>query len=154
MICDIDPSHLPLEGLCLQAMQWHASVDGQLDRTQTDQLTTIINHSHLSVIRHDASAPVLFYVGLQSPAAQVYGADWASSALGQVGIPDTEAERTYNAAYFDVATSRQIRTHICKGTFQSDNGATDLFYFRTLLPVETRNSRLILCVADLIQSSN
>ena len=155
MIFEIAPDQLPFEGLCQQALRWNDIADGDLSKTHNGRLSELLKSCHISMIRHDARAPVLFYVGQDSPAASVFGAEWAGSAIGQVGIPDTEAEALCNQAYYDVTRERTIKAHICRSEFRTDFGVTDLFYFRVLIPVETQNkSRLVLCLADLIQSNS
>lgn len=155
-ITPVDPGQLLPSSLALRALAWAEESGGRLNRGDQDVISHILSASHLSMVRSSDRPPALFYVGAKSPAAAVFGEDWAASATGSEGIPDTEAEAACNRAYFSVAASARPETHICRAGFVDRSGReTELFYFRLLLPVEAANgARLVLCCADLIRSSN
>jgi hypothetical protein len=152
LIHPITHSFLPYESLCARASRWFGASRGRLDWGDEGEGAQILARGHAS-IADPARAFPLFFVGADSPAARVFGEDWASSRLGDEGIPDQDAEALCTQAYFDVAASgQQPALHFCKVPFRTLSGSEILLtYHRLLLPFETKTgSRLIVCVSDLL----
>lgn len=149
----LDTSFLDAGGDCQRALAWYRRFDGRMDIGGQDEgLVDVMQRGHASMIRAPEIPPVLFWIGPKSPAAATFGDDWAAEAIGAEGIPDADAERLCNAAYYDAFARGKPVTHLCRAGFKVDGSRTvELFYSRLLLPLYRRQrAPLILCVADLI----
>ncbi|MEQ8604675.1 MAG: hypothetical protein RIB45_15280 [Marivibrio sp.] len=152
LIHPIAPSFLAHSSLCARATRWFGVSHGRLDWGDEGEGAAILARGHASIADPARGFPLLF-VGADSPAAQVFGEDWASGQSGDSGIPDNDAEALCTQAYFDVAANGdRPALHYCKVPFRTFGGSEILLtYHRLLLPFETKTgSRLIVCVSDLL----
>ncbi|MCR9218971.1 MAG: hypothetical protein NXI21_01975 [Alphaproteobacteria bacterium] len=149
----IDAAYFAPNGRCAAGIAWFRSADGFMNAGDDAVLSRLMAESHVSVIRDPEIPPVLYMVGAQSPAAATFGEEWAADATGAAGVPDEEAERLCNAAYYDAAARERPVAHVCRASFRvSPARKVDLFYTRLLLPLRRRGRPpLILCCADLMR---
>ena len=138
-------------GLCAEAFKWFQRTDGNLDRDPFNNLVDIIQRSHVSVIEDVDKPPTFYFVGARSPAADVFGRDWAETSTGQAGLPDEPAEKLCNPAYFTAYFDQIPQSHRCVASFKKDGTTTVMDYNRLLMRVSIRSGvPLVLCVADAL----
>jgi len=136
--------------ICDQALLWYHATGGRLDRDPYENLLDIIQRSHISVVEHKDRPPVFFHVGEHSSITSIFGAKWAASAIGSMGLPDAPAEKFCNPAYYTAINEQAPQGHSCYAEFTNQSTFTEAHYNRLLLPCKTRNGApLVLCASDV-----
>lgn len=133
------------------AYQWWTASRGWLDRDPFKNLSDIISLTHVSVVEGEDVPRRFFFVGADSPAADIFGKDWAASACETEFLPDRNGEAICNPAYLTARLEHRPIAHFCFVDFNNGEMVTELQYNRLLLPCRIRSGApLVLCVSDLL----
>lgn len=154
---EIDQTHFAPSGICATALRWYDDAGGMLSGGDQAALQDIMARCHVSLLPEADAPPCLFYVGPLSPAAEFFGSDWATRAIGKSGIPDRSAEERCIAAYYDAMTTDRPVLGLCSMEFDTGHsGRRHGFYTRALIPLHRQRGQrpLILCAVDLMRSCN
>lgn len=108
----------------------------------------VLPHLLIQVPKASGEAPYL-WCGLETPAARLYGTEYAESATGQNGVPDTDFERRMSADYPGVVMSQRTLAQRVVADLDVWGVVKRVPYIRWLFPIQFKTFRCVGVMARM-----